>query len=290
MRTKKVSVIIPTRNRKPVLFKTLRKLQELNDSGMEVLVYDDASDEDYRQELKGIFPDVNFYKSDQRVGPCELRNRLVKKARSEFIIGLDDDSYFVNKKAYEKSLKVIKEFPEVGLAAFKVVTEDGVHFPRNRKKERYFSYEFMSCAFIAKKKALSETQGFDPLIMRAGEERDIAMNIMDAGWKILQSNDIEVFHESSPYDRDHQFIHGYAFRNELFFYLKYFPFFYALIFMVKCLISHSIFCFRKRWFRAYFFGVRNFVKNFLKFLKKRKPIKRRTFYRYLQLLKERPGN
>ena len=288
---KKVTVIIPTRNRKNVLYNTLLKLQGLNDPMMEILVYDDASEEDFTKELKKPFPQIKFMRSEMRVGPCELRNRMIKEASGKYIIGLDDDSYFVDKESYEKATKLIEEsLSNVGLIGFKILVKDAVQFPTAKKEGQYLSCEFLASGFIAKKSMLLQVGGFDSFIMRAGEERDLAIRILDAGWDILQVNDIEIFHEYSPLAREHQFIHSYAFRNELFFYLKYFPGLRCPLFIFKCFLSHTFFCFKKLWFRAYSRGFCGFLRYFFHELKRRKPVKKETVRKYLRLLKGTPCN
>lgn len=280
---KKVTIIIPTRNRKEVLFKTLQKLQSLIDSESEIIVYDDNSDEDYSQEIKERFPEVNFQRSNIQMGPCELRNRMIKEANGEFIIGFDDDSYFIDRSDYKRALQIINSSPKVSLVGFRIITKDGVQFPPFWKEVTYNSSDFISCGFIARKDSLLEVDGFDPLVLRQGEEKDLAIRILDEGQVVLQCNDIEAFHELSDYERDHQFIHGYAFRNELFFYLKYFPAILCPFFILKCIISHTIYCFRRLWFKAYFFGLSRFIVDFPRVFRKRRPVKFSTINKYILL-------
>ena len=280
---KKLTIIIPTRNRKEVLFKTLKNLQKLNEPKPEIMVYDDNSEEDYSLELEKAFPEVNFRRSSVRLGPCELRNRMIKEAAGGFIIGLDDDSYFLDIMDYIEALKIIENSPKIGLIGFKIITKDGVQFPSGLKEGSYGSACFMTCGFIARKETILKAGGFDPLLLRAGEERDLAIRILDEDLDLLQDNEIEVFHELSDYERVHQFIHGYAFRNELFFYLKYFPTILCPLFIFKCIIGHTIFCFSRLWFKAYFFGISRFILDFEIFAKKRRPVKFSTAKKYLLL-------
>jgi GT2 family glycosyltransferase len=141
----------------------------------------------------------------------------------------------------------------------------------------------MACGFVAKKDVLLKVGGFDPELFRQGEERDLVIRIINAGFDVIQDNDIEIFHELSVCERDDQYIHGYAFRNELFFYLKYFPSVFAIIFLIKCFVSHTVYCFKNFLFKAYFFGVSRFFLDLPKFIIKRKPVKVKTVKRFLFL-------
>ncbi len=280
---KKISVIIPTRNRKEILYSNLKKLLEMNDDEMEILVYDDASQEDYSEEIKSLFGSVRFYRTDKHLGHCALRNLLAKESQGEFVVNLDDDSYFASKEDYFKAKESAFRFPKIGIMGFKIVKNNKVQFPSDMKDGLYYYNTFMGCGYLINRSLFLELGGIDKDFFRQGEEKDLAIRFLEAGYPVILNTNITVLHEESALERDHQFIHAYAFRNELFLYVKYFPVYIAIFFMLKCILSHGIFCLSKLWIRAYFIGFYMTFRDFRKFIAKRSPLSLKIINKYLNL-------
>lgn len=280
MSQKLATIIIATQNRKQVLFDSLHRLAAIDNGSFQIMVYDDGSAEDYSDEFKRVFPKIIFFRDEKAQGCLVLRNRLIQRAVSPYIISLDDDSYFTNIKDYDEAIKIMESDPNLALCCFKVLIKEGIQFPEDTSRTRYETNMFIGCGFIARRADLLEVGGFDEFFFRQGEERDIALRLIAAGKHLLQANDITVFHEYTSVNRDHQLIHGYAFRNELYFFIKYFPFPLCLFKIIKCFVSHTLFCLRKGWFRAYFFAFRQAFMNLPAWLRSRKPLSPLTIKRY----------
>lgn len=93
------SVVIPTYNRKPILEKCLRAIenQQLRDdsvvAGYEVVLVDDGSTDgtlEWLESHKGEFPHVLAYSQDHK-GPAAARNLGVEQAKGDTIIFIDSD-------------------------------------------------------------------------------------------------------------------------------------------------------------------------------------------------------
>ena len=97
-----ISVVIPTFNRRPILDKCLRALENqiLSNaiSGYEVVVVDDGSIDGtplWLQQRSTEFPHVLLIEQDHG-GPAEARNRGVMKSKGELIIFIDSDLIVTN--------------------------------------------------------------------------------------------------------------------------------------------------------------------------------------------------
>jgi len=282
---KKISVIIPTRNRKEILFSNLNKLLEMNDDEMEILVYDDASRADYSEEIKSLFGPVRFYRTDKHVGYCTLRNLLVKASQGEFVINLDDDSCFASKEDYFKAKESAFGFLKIGIMGFKIIKNNKVQFPSDIKDGLYYYNTFMGCGYLFNRSLFLEIGGIDKDFFRQGEEKDLAIRFLAAGYPVILNTNVTVLHEESALERDHQFIHAYAFRNDFSSIVKYFPAYIAIFFVLKCILSHSIFCLSKLWIRAYFIGLCMIFRDFRKFIAKMSPLTLKILNKYLNLRK-----
>jgi hypothetical protein len=282
---KRVTIIIPTRNRYPVLLETLNKLRGFNDSAMEVLVYDDCSDEDNITRLRDSFPAETFIfnRSEIQVGPCELRNRMIQSASAELIVGLDDDSCFVAREDYECAISLMPDYPDAGIIGFMVLEKNKVLFPEFKVRGNLRTSIFCAGGFIAKKQVLLEAGVFDSLFFRAGEERDLAIRLMAKGRHIYATSEVRVFHQKANSARDPELIEGYAFRNGLFFYLKYFSGIYLLYYLFRHFFMHTFYCLGRGWLRALRFGIGSFIQEYKVIARIRMPVKRETLKEYINL-------
>ena len=276
-----VSVIIPTRNRIDDLLVTLDRLERMREPGMEILVYDDASDTDPRPVLAGRFPSVRTFRSDRRVGPCELRNRLVNEAAGPIIVGLDDDSAPEDATAFDRIVRAFRTYPRLGLLSCRIRTEGRTMWPAERGPSLRRTASFIACGFAARRDALLAVGGFDADIFRAGEERDLVIRLLDAGYEVRQADDIVVVHRESPSERDHQFIHTYALRNELLFILKRVPARCVPGRLARQTASHVRFCAIRRWWRAMRGGFAGFVREAPTALRKRKAVRMETWRHFV---------
>jgi len=280
------TIVVATRNRLELLQKMLENTKKQNRYPQcEIIVMDDASDVEIKDSLISIFPEVTFVRVPTQAGYVWLRNEAFRKASSEYVFFLDDDSWFEQNDAVERGVNFFREHVNTGILSFEVRLADGSALPKTHKKRPYKTSSFIGVAHAVKKPFFENEDIYDSDYFRQGEERDLALRCLDKGYDIMQVGDITVYHEETPKERNHQFIHGYAFRNELIFYLTRFPAVLAPVFMIKCIVSHTFFCMRRRWFHAYFFGLSEFFKKFRLFYKKRKSVSFKTTIKYLSLRK-----
>ena len=94
---KKLSVIISTRNRAPLLAVTLKSLQrqDLEVSKFQVVIIDDDSDDNTYSIVEQFSSDINisYYKNTKRLGKNQSRNIGITRANNEVVYLLDSDTY-----------------------------------------------------------------------------------------------------------------------------------------------------------------------------------------------------
>ncbi len=278
-----LGVVIPTRNRLEDLLLTLERIGRDAYPRVEVSVYDDASDVDPRPALAARFPHVRVFRSERRVGPCELRNRLVAASRGEIIVGLDDDCSFETPDAFAKIVSIFAGRPQLGLLSCRVRRADGTLWPPHRGEPLRETTNFIACGFAMRRTAYEAVGGFDPAVFRSGEERDLAIRLLDAGFEIRHTDEIVADHRESAADRDHQFIHAHALRNELLFVLRYAPAVSLPWRMSRQILSHVVYCVTRGWWRALWAGVRGFCSRLPGAALRRRPVAVRTWRRFLRL-------
>jgi glycosyltransferase involved in cell wall biosynthesis len=94
-----VSVIVPTRNRRNLLAKTLRSALQQQGVVSEVIVVDDASTDDTPAFLTGLTDaGVRVIRHDSSRGLSAARNHGASEARGEWVEFLDDDDLWAPDK------------------------------------------------------------------------------------------------------------------------------------------------------------------------------------------------
>lgn len=286
----KATIMISSRDRAEGLRRVLESVRELDGyADIEVMVTDDASRIDIKELLGKDFPEVLFLRFDRCLGYIVHRNRMFRDAKGEYVFSLDDDARFVDNNAVSFALEVFASNPCAAILNFRVRLPDGSSMPETAPCEGVYEVsEFIGCAHAIRKSCFAPDEDlYDALYFRQGEERDLALKCMDRGDNILQVNSIVVFHDYEGEGRDHQAIHALAFRNELFFYLKFYPGACCCFALLKCVVSHAVYCCRRAWPWAYFSGIEGFCRYFLEEIRKRVPVRTETVRKYEALLRRR---
>lgn len=92
-----VSVIIPTHNRKKLLERAVNSVLEQTWSPVELVIVDDASDDEtpaYLEQLQKDHDQIKIISNSESKGAAVCRNIAIQHASGEFITGLDDDDYW----------------------------------------------------------------------------------------------------------------------------------------------------------------------------------------------------
>ncbi len=119
-----VSIIILTRNRKLLLQDCLNSLiNNLKNLSYEIIVVDNASTDGSAQVAKS-FAKVTLIQNKKNLGVAKGRNLGVSKARGEFIVFLDDDT-FIKKPVFPKIINFMEKNKDVGIVGPKLLYPSG---------------------------------------------------------------------------------------------------------------------------------------------------------------------
>ncbi len=93
-----VSVIITSHNYARYVERAIRSVltQSLDRSNYEIIVIDDASEDETQKVLENYADEVRVFRMEKNVGLAQARNFGIQKAKSQFIVFLDADDYFQN--------------------------------------------------------------------------------------------------------------------------------------------------------------------------------------------------
>ena len=110
----RVSVVIPTYNRKAVLLESIASVQRQTFGDLEILVCDDGSSDGSREAVLGIAAEddrVRWIPGEHCGYPGAVRNRGIRAAGGEWIAFQDSDDLWVETKL-EKQLAVLRGAPD----------------------------------------------------------------------------------------------------------------------------------------------------------------------------------
>jgi len=208
-----VSVIIATRNRLALLPRALQSVYAQDYPNLEILVLDDASDDGSSDYIRSCHPRVRSFRFERNRGPAAARNLLMREARGEYIVGIDDDACFLNTDAISKVIARVEREPQLAVAQFRVI-QLGQEMTSRPDGECYLN-TFSTCGHCLRKAVLRETGDYPSYVLRQGEEPDLAIRLLDHGYYIMYFPGAVVSHDISEQGRDFKLWHTLGPRNLL---------------------------------------------------------------------------
>ncbi|MEO1670471.1 MAG: glycosyltransferase family 2 protein [Cyanobacteria bacterium J06631_2] len=102
-----VSIIIPVYNRADLLRRAIASILAQSYPHWEIIIVDDASQEDIAQVVKQIDDRLRYVRHASNLGGSEARNTGIREARGEFVAFLDSDDVWLPHKL-QSQLEAIK--------------------------------------------------------------------------------------------------------------------------------------------------------------------------------------
>jgi GT2 family glycosyltransferase len=198
-----LSIGIQTRNRHDALRACLRSLGLVANLDPEILVFDDGS-EPAASTIADAGTRVRFLRGP---GPAAVgRNRLVREATCEFVLLLDDDTVILDGRAVSEALAAIAADPAIAVIAFAQAHADGTPWPAAMQPspagEPVVVNNFIGFAHLVRRSAFLELGGYREIFEYHGEEKELALRLLDAGRSILYLPAARIAHVTDPASRN----------------------------------------------------------------------------------------
>lgn len=188
----RASVLIPTRNRLPLLQRALGSVYAQDYPNCEILVLDDASEDGTSEYIRSRHPDIRLFGNEESRGQIIGRNLLSREAKGDYLVNLDDDAWFLNADAISNVVARMEAEPELGIINFRVLDAE-THVPFFPEAEYYASC-YWALGYCVRKAVLEETGYYRELLKWGFEERDLGLRILDRGYRFLQFPGATVAH------------------------------------------------------------------------------------------------
>ena len=142
--TIKISVIIPTFNRKDLVKRAIQSVLNQTIPPIEIIVIDDGSKDGTDQLIKGEFPQVKYFRKANS-GISSARNLGIKKSVGNWIAFLDSDDEWLPKKL-ELQMKSIQENPEYQIChTNEIWIRNGKRVNPKDKHQKFGGHIFEKC-------------------------------------------------------------------------------------------------------------------------------------------------
>ena len=145
----KISVIIPTFNRKYVLHRAIESVANQTRPPIEIIVVDDGSTDGTEDWLANSFPSVKYIYQDNK-GVSSARNIGIEVSKGSWVSFLDSDDEWMPTKLEEQESYIL-ENPEIKFChTNEIWIRNGVRVNQMKKHQKYGGDIFEKCLDICR--------------------------------------------------------------------------------------------------------------------------------------------
>src|SRR4029450_12954501 len=119
-----VSIMITTRNRLTDLRRTCQVLQQLNPRPLEMLITIDGCGGDIVEAAKAESPQARLFVNQIGLGSVASRDRMMREARGDLVLALDDDSYPEQLDCIARIVPLFEQRPRLAVLHFPQLTDE----------------------------------------------------------------------------------------------------------------------------------------------------------------------
>ena len=209
-----LSVIIVNYNTGDFLVRCLDSVASQSKVNSEVIVVDNASQDNSREEISKNYPWVKLITSRQNLGFAGANNKALNICKGKYIYYLNPDTE-VRPGAFKCMIEYMDSHPEVGLAGTRLVNPDGSfqssvekQYPGERCAKRELEELkgdiawVMGASMIVRRDIIEALKGFDESFFLYGEDMDLCLRVRKAGSLIGYIHDAVVVHWGGQSERN----------------------------------------------------------------------------------------
>ena len=208
--------MITTKNRVFDLRRTCCALRQLKPSPLEVLITIDGSTENVIEAVNAELPQARVFVNQIGLGSVASRDRMLREARGDLVLALDDDSYPGQLDCITRIVPFFEQRPKLAVLHFPQRTDE---YPETLSQTEFgpehLTRSFANSGAVLRRSTYLQLPGFEPRFFHMYEEPDYAMQCVAAGYDVLFSPMITIRHHYSGQARDEMRVHHRHARNEL---------------------------------------------------------------------------
>ena len=193
-----VSVIITTRNRATDLQRTCDVVMRLRPAPNEVLVTADGCTDGTLDMVADKFPEITLIANQPGIGSVASRDRMMRQARGDLVLALDDDSYPEQLDCIARIVPLFEQRPKLAVLHFPQHTDE---YPETLAQtdfgSEHLTRSFANSGAVLRRSTYLQLPGFESRFFHMYEEPDYALQCVAAGYDVLFSPVITIRHHYS---------------------------------------------------------------------------------------------
>ena len=216
-----VSIITINFNQLKITGEFLRSLNKLSYPNYEVIVIDNASEQDPTESIKKEFPFVRFFRTIRNLGFTGGNNLGMKVAKGDFFFIVNNDTEIADTNLIEKLLEPFNTDPKVGMVSPKIHYYDFpkvIQFAGYNKINSFtgrnsqvgdrevdngqydtpgYTHYANGAAMMVKKEVVDKVGIFTDHFFLCYEELDWSAQTIKFGYKIYYQSQVYILHKES---------------------------------------------------------------------------------------------
>src|SRR6266436_6270316 len=225
----RVSIMITTCNRLEELQRTVQILRKLEPAPDEILITADGCTDGTAELVSSMLPIAKFIMNQPGIGSVASRDRMMREARGDLVLALDDDSYPEQLDCISRIVPFFEQRPRLAVLNFPQRTDEySETLIQTDFGSEHLTRSFANSGAALRRATYLELPGFESRFYHMYEEPDYGLQCVAAGYDVLFCPIITIRHHYSGHARDEIRIHHRHARNEFWSSLMRCPFPFAL--------------------------------------------------------------
>jgi GT2 family glycosyltransferase len=183
---------------------------------LEVLITADGCTDETVEVVSREIPGARLFVNKVSKGSVASRDRMMREARGDLILALDDDSYPEQLDCIALFVPIFEERPQLAVLHFPQRTDE---YPETLGQTNFgpehLTRSFANSGAVLRRSTYLQLPGFESRFLHMYEEPDYALQCVAAGHEVLFSPVITIRHHYSGETRDEIRVHHRHARNEL---------------------------------------------------------------------------
>jgi GT2 family glycosyltransferase len=197
-----------------MLERCLNSIASQSNINLEVIVVDNASQDNSLDVIKNNFPWVKLIANKRNLGFAAANNQALESCAGNYVYFLNPDTE-VRQGALQTMIEFMESHPEVGLSGTRIINPDGS--PQSSVENRYPGERHakqdlrglkgsiawvLGASMIARGGILSALGGFDEEFFLYGDDQDLCLRVRKEGSTIGYIPDSVVVHWGGQSERN----------------------------------------------------------------------------------------
>lgn len=258
------SIVILTFNRAARLAQLIASLAPVVTADVELIVVDNHSQDETEAVIAAARVPLTHLRTGANIGVA-ARNLGLQRASAEVIVCLDNDVFGIDRPALEAIKTAFEADERLAAINFKVLnpwTNQICNWVHHCKAEvfgdaAFETYEITEGAVAFRKSAIAAAGWYPEAFFLSHEGPDLAVRLIDRGYKVIYRGDIVVKHWHDNDGRQSWMTYYYDTRNQYWLAVRNFPAGYALRYLLRGHVSTWAYAVRDGYIRYWLRGVRD---------------------------------